>query len=247
MKNMILRIPTSALLVLLFALLTACNSNNPDKNLPAGVHSVEVIQVIQTTKYTYLRVNEDKTEYWMAIVREEIKPGETIYYSQGYEMKEFYSKELDRTFASVLFVQDPSASPDKLAATGGAAMHEGGMSQRRQPVTRLENLSIKPAEGSISLGDLFKNRDLYNGKKVKVRGLVTKLSKQIMQKNWMHIQDGSIDGEMFDLTVTSTDIVTEGNIATFEGIIALKKDFGSGYFYEIILEEATPSDVELYE
>ena len=63
----------------------------------------------------------------------------------------------------------------------------------------------------------------------------------------MHIQDGTIDGETFDLTVTSKDIVTEGNIATFEGIIALKKDFGSGYFYEIIMEEATPSEVELYE
>jgi len=247
---MILRNPFSVLMTLLLVIVTACNSGNSEKNLPAGVHSVEVIQVIHTTKYTYLRVNEDKQEYWMAIVREEVKPGETIYYSQGYEMKEFYSKELDRTFASVLFVQDPSASPDKLAATGGAAMPDAaaaGMNPRRQPVTRLENLTIQPTQGCIALEDLFKNREQYNGKKVKVRGLVTKLSKQIMQKNWMHIQDGTVDGETFDLTVTSKDIVTEGNIATFEGIVALKKDFGSGYFYEIIMEEATPSEVELYE
>ena len=76
---------------------------------------------------------------------------------------------------------------------------------------------------------------------------LSKEQKQIMQKNWMHLQDGTADGETFDLTITSTDIVTEGNIATFEGIIALKKDFGSGYYYEIIMEEATPADVELYE
>ena len=90
--------------VLLVSWLSSCDHSPAKRNLPAGVHGVEVIQVLNTTKYTYLRVSEDKSEYWMAIVREEIKSGDSVYYSQAYDMKDFYSRELDRTFPSVLFV-----------------------------------------------------------------------------------------------------------------------------------------------
>ncbi len=233
--------------VLLVSWLSSCDHSPAKRNLPAGVHGVEVIQVLNTTKYTYLRVSEDKSEYWMAIVREEIKSGDSVYYSQAYDMKDFYSRELDRTFPSVLFVQDPSGSPERLAATGGAHMPGAEASSRRQPVTKMDNLKVEKAAGGITIEELFENPSQFEGKKVKIRGLVGKLSKEIMKRNWMHIQDGTSDGSNFDLTVTSVDIVTEGNIATFEGIIALKKDFGSGYFYEVIMEEAIPSDVERYE
>lgn len=233
--------------VLLISSLASCGHTPAKKNLPAGVHGVEVIQVLNTTKYTYLRVSEDKTEYWMAIVREDIKSGDSVYYSQAYDMKDFYSKELDRTFPSVFFVQDPSGSPERLAATDGAQMPNTESPSRRQPVTKMDNLKVEKASGGITIEELYGNPEQFAGKKIKVRGLIGKLSKEIMKRNWMHIQDGTGNGTNFDLTVTSADIVTEGNIATFEGIIALKKDFGSGYFYEVIMEEAVPSDVERYE
>lgn len=241
-----LKTPFLSLILLSLLFISACNAPTTDNQLPAGVHEVKVVQAVQTTKYTYLRVSEKETEYWMAIEKEEIKPGETLYYSQGYEMKNFYSRELDKTFETVLFVQDPSATPERLAATGGA-MPQTENQPRKQPVNRLENLKIGQTDGVVTIAELYKNREQFDGKKIKVRGLVAKLSKEIMKRNWMHVQDGTLDGENFDLTITSVDVVGEGNIATFEGIIRLKKDFGSGYFYEIIMEEAVPSDVELYE
>jgi hypothetical protein len=70
-----------------------------------------------------------------------------------------------------------------------------------------------------------------------VKGQVVKLNNMIMNRNWIHLRDGST-GEDVDLTLTTTDNVQLGAIAAFEGIIALNKDFGAGYMYEIIMEEA---------
>ena len=59
-----------------------------------------------------------------------------------------------------------------------------------------------------------------------------------MGKNWFHIQDGTTNNGDFDLTITSAAEVKVGDIVTIEGVVALKKDFGAGYSYEVIIEEA---------
>ena len=59
-----------------------------------------------------------------------------------------------------------------------------------------------------------------------------------MNKNWVHLQDGTKDGTNFDLTITTLDSVKAGDIVVFEGKVTLDKDFGAGYFYEVILEDA---------
>ena len=58
-----------------------------------------------------------------------------------------------------------------------------------------------------------------------------------MGKNWVHIQDGTDYKDGFDLTVTTNNTVAVGEIVTFEGKIALDKDFGYGYSYSVIMEE----------
>ena len=73
---------------------------------------------------------------------------------------------------------------------------------------------------------------------MKIKGQVTKFSPNIMGKNWVHIQDGTNDSGNYDLTVTTNDVVKVGDVVTFEGTIVLKKDFGAGYFYEVIMEDA---------
>jgi hypothetical protein len=59
-----------------------------------------------------------------------------------------------------------------------------------------------------------------------------------MGKNWVHIQDGSKDGDHFDLTITTLEKVAVDDVVTFEGTIAVNKDFGYGYAYELIMEDA---------
>lgn len=78
-------------------------------------------------------------------------------------------------------------------------------------------------------------------KNVAVKGKVVKVSSGIMGKNWLHIQDGSgnqNDGTN-DLVVTSKDLADVGDIVTVNGILYKDKDFGSGYKYDVIVEQAS--------
>ncbi len=95
---------------------------------------------------------------------------------------------------------------------------------------------VEPAEGAIQIAELMNNRSQYEGKTVKVTGKCVKVNAEIMGRNWIHLQDGS--GENFDLTLTTDEAVEVGSIVTMEGTVALNKDFGAGYRYEVIMEDA---------
>lgn len=92
---------------------------------------------------------------------------------------------------------------------------------------------------AIKLAELFKNKDKYEGKKIVVTGKVVKVNNGILNRNWVHINDGSKCGNIeCDLTITTEDEVENGAQVTFEGKITLNKDFGAGYHYHLIMEEA---------
>jgi hypothetical protein len=102
------------------------------------------------------------------------------------------------------------------------------------------NVKVEPCKDCVKISDLLENKTSYSGKTVKVTGQVTKYNPQIMGKNWIHIQDGSEYKDGFDLTITTDKEVTVGQTITFEGKIVLDKDFGYGYFYSVLMEEAKP-------
>jgi len=205
-------------------------------NLAPGARQVKAEEVIQTSAYTYVRVSEDGKEYWMAINSMDVKPGETYFWSRGGEMKEFTSKELKRTFRSIYFVEDFTAEPitvDKRNQTLEKMSQAG-----KKPPVEHEGISVQKAEGGVTIGELYAKRKSFEGKTVKIRGEVVKFSPGIMNKNFLHIQDGSRDGSKFDLTITTLDTVKVGEIVVFEGKVTLDKDFGAGYFYEVIMEDS---------
>jgi hypothetical protein len=106
-----------------------------------------------------------------------------------------------------------------------------------QAVVTKADIKIEPCADCITIGRLVADKKSFSGKKIRVKGVVTKVNEAIMDKNWIHIQDGTEAEGAFDLTVTSTQAVSVGDTVTFEGKIALDKDFGYGYFYNIIMEE----------
>jgi hypothetical protein len=59
-----------------------------------------------------------------------------------------------------------------------------------------------------------------------------------MNRNWIHMQDGTQDGTDYDLVVTTTDTVAVGTMVTIEGTVALDQDFGFGYTYELLVQDA---------
>jgi len=211
----------------------SCKSKSAaDEHLAPGVHKATAEEVIQTSNYTYLRVSEDGNETWIAITRAEIEKGKSYYYVAGTEMNNFKSKELNRTFPSILFVDKFSEQP--IVAKITAADSTKG---KQAPVAK-EGIKVEPAKGGITIAELYANKEKYDGKTVKVRGEVVKYAEAIMNKNWVHIQDGTRNGNSFDLTITTNDVTKVGDVVTFEGTVSLKKDFGAGYFYEVIVEDA---------
>jgi hypothetical protein len=226
-------------LVLLFALiivLSAC-SKKEEQNQPKAqaqikstVHQVIAQEAIQVSGYTYVRVNEDGKEYWMAGTTMDVKKGETLYYQTAMEMKNFESKELKRTFDSILFVDNVGKIPPATA--------EGIKATPQRPAMEKENVTVAPASGGITIAQLLGNTSSYSNTNVKIKGKVVKVNNGIMGKNWVHIQDGTSSGNNFDLTVTTNGTVNVGDIVTFEGKISLNKDFGYGYSYKVLLEDA---------
>lgn len=102
------------------------------------------------------------------------------------------------------------------------------------------DINIEPCEGCITLANLAENKKSFSGKVIKIRGQVTKYNPAIMDKNWVHLQDGTDYRNEFDLTLTTDIGVEVGDIVTFEGRIVLDKDFGYGYKYTILMEDAKP-------
>ena len=105
----------------------------------------------------------------------------------------------------------------------------------------------KEPENVASLEELFSKKELYANKSIIINGKVTKINNGIMNRNWIHISDGTQFEENKSLTITTLDTVAVGDLVTFKGTLVLNKDFGYNYVYDIILEQGellqkTPSD-----
>jgi hypothetical protein len=115
-----------------------------------------------------------------------------------------------------------------------------GQTHAGQVTSEKINVVVEPCKDCITIAKLLANKTLYSGKVIKVKGSVTKFNPAIMGKNWVHIQDGTEFEGGFDLTITTDQQVSVGQTMTFEGKIVLDKDFGYGYVYSIMMEEAKP-------
>ena len=74
-----------------------------------------------------------------------------------------------------------------------------------------------------------------------MRGKVVKFSANIMGKNWVHLQDGTGESGINDLTVTTSAVVNKGDTVLVSGVLVIDKDFGYGYSYDVIIEDAEVS------
>jgi len=158
--------------------------------------------------------------------------GDKISYSGGLKMIDFFSKELNRTFPSVLFLE----SVDSKQIPGESAGMKNNIRMGEVKTEKI-NISIASGEGCISLAKLLETKANYSGKTVRVIGKITKYNPDILGKNWIHIQDGSEFNGAYDLTITTDSQLAIGDTVTFEGKITLNKDFGYGYSYDVIMED----------
>lgn len=121
----------------------------------------------------------------------------------------------------------------------GAQIDPMAIPHTGSPVPVIEKIEgIKKAEGGKTIAETFAERAKLAGKEVAVRGKVVKYNANIMNKNWVHIQDGSGATGSNDLAVTTNDSTAVGKTVMVRGTVAIDKDFGAGYKYDVILEDA---------
>jgi len=209
-------------------------------------NQVRVIDVVHAPSYTYVNMEGESGEFWIAVAPMEIQEGEVYYLGDALEMKDFYSRELDWTFDRIYFVSQISASPITGQKSSEESGHMTSPHAPGRPASEKLDISIAPQQGSISIAVLYENREKYSGQTVKVAGQVTRFNPGIMNRNWVHIQDGSEHNGNFGITVTTPDHVHLGDKVIVEGQLELDRDFGAGYFYNLIIENASVKKLVLH-
>jgi hypothetical protein len=204
-----------------------------------------IAETMDAGGYTYARLKGDrKDDVWIAAPQFDAKVGETISVSLDMAMPDFESKTLNRKFPLLFFVQEVGRNGQPLSASAqsgpggpaGPAMMTGHGASAAMTVEKMA-----PPAGGLSVADVFAKKASLSGKPVTVRGTVVKFNGGIMDRNWLHLQDGSGSGEAKnnDLTITTTAEVKVGDVVTMTGVVGTDKDFGAGYAYDVIVEKAT--------
>lgn len=202
-----------------------------DEQAADVAHQVVVAEVLNTDKYTYLNVKEGEKMFWIAIPLSEVAIGENLIFRGGLLKRNFESREFNRIFETLYLVSDIQRAVPAATQGSGQSMPDGH-TQISPPV----HSSIQPAEGAIAINTLLKNKAKYDGQIVRITGKCMKINPMIMNRNWIHLQDGTADN--YDLTITTAELIPVGHVVTFEGKVALNKDFGAGYRYDLIIEDA---------
>jgi hypothetical protein len=119
----------------------------------------------------------------------------------------------------------------------------GGEKKGTKAPAASEPIKVEKAKGAdaYSVSETYEKAGQLDKKAVVVRGKVVKVSKGIMGKNWVHLQDGSGDPGQGtnDLVATTQDDPKIGSVVTAKGTLYKDKDFGAGYKYRVIVEKAT--------
>ena len=226
----------------------------------AAVVTGKVTETMDAGGYTYLKLKTATGDEWAAIRQTPVKKGANVTVAVQMTAEKFESHTLKRTFDKIYFgalvdgnpVAGAAALPPMMTSKGqpaasapGSAMPPGmssamGSAQEHMAAPAAGSVSVPKAEGAEGkrISEIWASRASLKDATVTVRGKVTKFNSGIMGKNWLHIADGS--GEN-DLTVTTNDTVSVGDVVLVKGTVHLDRDFGAGYKYPVIVEDASVS------
>jgi hypothetical protein len=201
--------------------------------------SGKVVEVLNGGGYTYVTVEKAGEKTYVAVPQMQMAVGRQITFAPGMEMNNFQSKALNRTYAKIIFSSGPE-TPQKVKGSKNSPQNSPG--SKGAAVAADGKIKVEKASGpnAYTIAEIFKLKGKLDKKKVSVRGKVVKVAAGIMNRNWIHLQDGSGSKKQgnHDLVATSATLPEEGVTVTVTGILARDKDFGGGYKYAVIVEKA---------
>lgn len=194
----------------------------------------KVIDTINVSGYTYAEVDDGKNKVWAAGPVTALKVGDMIAFSTAMPMKNYHSKSLERDFSIIYFTE--RFITDKEEPTATVPGHDAPHAYLKQKPKAKTVTGINKADGGNTIAEIYAQKKSLSGKTIRVRGQITKVTNNIMGKNWLHIRDSSTTD---DLTVTTRNIAVIDDVVIIEGKLELDKDFSYGYVYPVIVEDAT--------
>lgn len=205
--------------------------------------SGKVVETMDAGGYTYVCLEKDGKKTWVAVSQTKVVVGSKMTFQPGSEMQNFTSKSLNRTFDSIIFSGGPvvsGAAPAGHSAAGAAPQGSTGSKAQIAALDKAAKVEKAAGPNAYTVAEIYAKRSALDKKTVVVKGKVVKVSQGIMGKNWIHIQDGSGDQQKgtHNLVATTQDMSAVGDIVTITGTFAKDKDFGAGYLYKAIIEDA---------
>jgi len=196
-----------------------------------------VAETMTAGDYTYISLEKNKERAWVACPVMTVAIGDPLTFRGCTPMMGFESKALKRTFEMIMFCGAPLPP-----ATAAILSKESAGSDVQVPEFN-EKVALEAAKGSNAqtVADCYAKSAQLDKKTVAVKGKVMKVTSGIMGRTWIHLQDGTGSSiqKNNDLVLTTQDLPKVGEIVTFAGTLYKDKDFGSGYNYKVIVEQAT--------
>lgn len=206
---------------------------------PSSTLQGEVLEVKNAAGYTYLRLKTKQGETWAAVNRAQAGKGDQVTIQGAMVMEDFESKSLKKTFPKIVFGALAGPGAEAAPARAEMAAAHAGLSKAKEATP---DMQVAKAAGpnARTVAEVYANSATLKDKSVQVRGKVTKYNAGILGKNWVHLRDGSgaaADGSN-DLLVTTSAPAKVGDVVTASGPVRLNKDFGAGYVYKVLVEDA---------
>jgi hypothetical protein len=223
----------------LLALCVGCASA-AESAPPAQPESVkgEVLEVKNAGAYTYFRMRMQSGETWAAVSSTTLKKGAQVTLTNVIVMTDFQSRAMDRKFDKIILGTLVGAA-GRPSAPGGESLNPH-VSVANAPSAA--DIKVPKATGpdARTVAEIFAKRADLKDTPVLVRGKVVKYTPDVMGRNWIHLRDGSGSAaeRTDDLVVTTKAETKVGEVVTAKGVVRTDKDFGSGYAYQVLVEEA---------
>ncbi len=212
--------------------------NRPVSPTATAIKGV-VVEVKDVDSYTYLRLKTKNGETWAAVGKAPVRSGAEVTIENVTVMTNFESKALKRTFPSIVFGTLGGAGGSAVGPAADVAAAHAGIAKAAET----GDVRVPKASGANArtVAEIMTKGAELKDKPVLVRGKVVKYNPGIMGKNWIHLRDGTgaAADQTNDLLVTTTQQAKTGDVLTVKGVLRTDKDFGSGYSYKVLIEEAT--------
>ena len=250
-----------SLLLVITLLSTVHEASAAAEPAPGGVAvgpiTGTVLETMDAAGYTYMRLKTAKGEIWAAVQKTTVKKGSEVTVLNAMSMDGFESRTLKRKFDHIVFGNlgtgsSPQEGFSPLASGHGAPTDKQAQETLSAQHAKVANapvdagkIKVKKADGAEgkTVAEVFAGKASLKDTSVAIRGKVVKYNPGIMGKNWVHLRDGSGTPEKKDddITVTTLDSAAVGDVVLVRGTVHLDRDFGAGYSYPVIIEDAKVS------